>query len=121
MGDQELDDFLQDLIAERDRLRGQLTAYESHDNPFQCFHALRFIWTDGIGQQACAACRLIAAEKLEQENEALRARNAELVAALTEAAGVVQAAIVNAEFRREYPGTIENLRRIEEQARKLIA
>lgn len=27
-----------------------------YQNPFGCFHAQRFIWTDPTGQEACAAC-----------------------------------------------------------------
>lgn len=56
-----------EIAADRDQWKEAAQSYESRDNPFGCFHALRFIWRDAAGQTACAACRLIAAEKLEQE------------------------------------------------------
>lgn len=63
--------------AELADLRRQLSELRGTDNPFGCGHAKRFIWRDPAGGKACAACRMFIAERLEREENELRARLAE--------------------------------------------
>jgi len=63
------------LRAERNQWKEAAQTYEScRDNPFNCGHAVRFIWRDSDGPTTCAACRMFAAERLERERDELRER-----------------------------------------------